>query len=175
MVVSLPPDLERLVQRQVESGKYATAIEALLAGMHLLDQQEDDSELENHPGLKRAIAIGWEASQPGEVIDGPIAMNQILEDLRSRHCQRASMNPQFRPTQPAMQDIQETTKYLPQNFGFSQAERLVQKLNIQFSRIVQFPQIGKPRNDLLLGSRTLLVDQHLIFIFRSEMTLRFYE
>ena len=27
MVVSLPPDLERLVQRQVESGKYATAIE----------------------------------------------------------------------------------------------------------------------------------------------------
>ena len=41
MVVSLPPDLERLVQRQVESGKYATAIEALLAGMHLLDQQED--------------------------------------------------------------------------------------------------------------------------------------
>ena len=27
MVVSLPPDLEFLVQRQVESGKYATAIE----------------------------------------------------------------------------------------------------------------------------------------------------
>ena len=27
MVASLPPDLERLVQRQVESGKYATAIE----------------------------------------------------------------------------------------------------------------------------------------------------
>ena len=85
MVVSLPPDLERLVQRQVESGKYATAIETLLAGMHLLDQQEDDSELENHPGLKRAVTIGWEASQWGEVIDGPIAMNQILEDLRSRY------------------------------------------------------------------------------------------
>ena len=85
MVVSLPPDLERLVQRQVESGKYATAIEALLAGMHLLDQQEDDSELENHLGLKRLVSIGWEASQRGEVIDGPIAMNQILEDLRSRY------------------------------------------------------------------------------------------
>ena len=49
------------------------------------------------------------------------------------------MNPQFRLTQPAMQDIQETAEDLAQNFGFSQAERFVQKLNIQFSRIVQFP------------------------------------
>ena len=39
MVIALPPELERLVQRQVESGKYETAIEALLAGMNLLDQQ----------------------------------------------------------------------------------------------------------------------------------------
>ena len=85
MIISLPPDLESLVQRQVESRKYATAIEAFLAGMHLLDQQEDDSELENHPRLKRLVAIGWEASQRGEVIDGPIAMSQILEDLQSRY------------------------------------------------------------------------------------------
>ena len=40
------------------------------------------------------------------------------------------MSPQFRLTQPAMQDIQETTEYLAKNFGFSQAERFVQKLNI---------------------------------------------
>ena len=73
------------------------------------------------------------------------------------------MNPQFRLTQPAMQDIQETAEDLAQNFGFSQAERFVQKLNIQFSRIVQFPQMGKTRNDILLGVRTLLVDRHLIF------------
>ena len=44
MIISLPPDLERLVQRQVESGKYATAIEAIFVGMNLLDQQ-DETEL----------------------------------------------------------------------------------------------------------------------------------
>ena len=73
------------------------------------------------------------------------------------------MNPQFRLTQPAMQDLKEISEYLAQNFGFSQAEKFVQKLNIQFLRIVQFPRMGKPRNDLLAGSRTLLVDRHLIF------------
>ena len=35
--------------------------------------------------LRREVLIGWEASQRGEVVDSPTAMNQILEDLRSRY------------------------------------------------------------------------------------------
>ncbi|MFM7448097.1 MAG: type II toxin-antitoxin system ParD family antitoxin [Leptolyngbyaceae cyanobacterium] len=37
----LPPEHEELVQRQLASGKYQTAIEVLLAGAKLLEQQED--------------------------------------------------------------------------------------------------------------------------------------
>ena len=73
------------------------------------------------------------------------------------------MNPQFRLTQPAMRDIQEITDYLAQKSGFLQSEKFIQKLNAQFARIVLFPRSGKPRNDLLTGSRKVSIDQYLIF------------
>ncbi len=84
MQISLPPEIEALIERQLSSGKYKTAIEVLLAGIHLLDEQETLyqgrlSELQN------AAQIGWQASQRGEVVDGAVAMNQILTDVRSSH------------------------------------------------------------------------------------------
>jgi antitoxin ParD1/3/4 len=41
MQIALPPELEDLIKRQLASGKYQTAIEVLLAGAKLLEQQED--------------------------------------------------------------------------------------------------------------------------------------
>jgi toxin ParE1/3/4 len=44
------------------------------------------------------------------------------------------MNPQFRLTESALRDMQEITEYLAKNYGFSQSERFVQKLNAKFDR-----------------------------------------
>ena len=86
MVIALPPELEILVQNQVENGNYENAIDALFAGMNLLvQQQEAMGDERSQIELRREVVIGWEASQRGEVVDGPTAMNQILEDLRSRY------------------------------------------------------------------------------------------
>ena len=86
MVIALPPELEILVQNQVENGNYENAIDALFAGMNLLvQQQEAVGDERSQIELRREVLIGWEASQRGEVMDGPTAMNQILEDLRSRY------------------------------------------------------------------------------------------
>jgi len=86
MVIALPPELEILVQNQVENGNYENAIDALFAGMNLLvQQQETVGDERSQIELRREVLIGWEASQRGEVVDGPTAMNQILEDLRSRY------------------------------------------------------------------------------------------
>ena len=86
MVIALPPELEILVQNQVENGNYENAIDALFAGMNLLvQQQEAVGDERSQIELRREVLIGWEASQCGEVVDGPTAMNQILEDLRSRY------------------------------------------------------------------------------------------
>jgi len=89
MVIALPPKLKILVQNQVENGNYENAINALFAGMNLLvQQQEAVGDERSRIELRREVLIGWEASQRGEVVDGPTAMNQILEDLRSRYATR---------------------------------------------------------------------------------------
>ncbi|PSB46522.1 type II toxin-antitoxin system ParD family antitoxin [Cyanosarcina cf. burmensis CCALA 770] len=83
MQIVLPPELEDLVQRQLASGKYQTAIEVILAGV-LLQQQEDiyQGRLQE---LQQEARIGWEAFQRGEIVDGPTAMAQICANLRDRY------------------------------------------------------------------------------------------
>jgi antitoxin ParD1/3/4 len=84
MQIVLPPEVEALVQRQLTSGKYQNAIEVILAGIKLLEQQEDiyQGRLQN---LQEEARIGWEASQKGEVVDGVTAMAQIRANVRSRY------------------------------------------------------------------------------------------
>jgi antitoxin ParD1/3/4 len=84
MQIVLPPEVEAMVQRQVASGKYMNALEVILAGVKLLEQQEDiyQGRLQE---LQEEARIGLEASRRGEVVDGPVAMAQIRANLRSRH------------------------------------------------------------------------------------------
>lgn len=86
MVVALPPELERLVQRQVESGKYETAIDALFAGMNLLDQQnEPELDSEQLTILRREVKLGMDAIDRGEFLDGPTAMEALRQRNRQRY------------------------------------------------------------------------------------------
>ncbi|MFN6563159.1 MAG: type II toxin-antitoxin system ParD family antitoxin [Nostoc sp. ChiSLP01] len=84
MQIVLPPEVEALVQRQLTSGKYQNALEVILAGIKLLEQQEDiyQGRLQD---LQQEARIGWEASRRGEVVDGSIAMAQIRANVRSRY------------------------------------------------------------------------------------------
>jgi len=67
MQIFLPPEVEALLQRQLTSGKYQNAIEVILAGIKLLEQQEDiyQGRLEE---LQQEARIGLEASQQGKVM-----------------------------------------------------------------------------------------------------------
>ena len=84
MQIVLPPEVEALVQRQLISGKYKSAIEVILAGVKLLEQQQDiyQGRLQE---LQQDALIGWEASQRGEVVDGATAMAQIRANMHSRY------------------------------------------------------------------------------------------
>jgi antitoxin ParD1/3/4 len=84
MQIVLPPEVEILVQRQLTSGKYNTALEVILAGIQLLEQQEDIYR-GRLPELQKDALIGWESSQSGQVVDGEIAMAQIRAKLHSRY------------------------------------------------------------------------------------------
>ena len=84
MQIILPPELETLIQHQLDSGKYQTAVEVLLAGVKRLEQQEDiyQGRLQE---LQQDARIGWEAAERGELIDGATAMADIRANLRSRY------------------------------------------------------------------------------------------
>lgn len=84
MQIVLPPELEQLIQRQIAAGKYQSALDVITAGIHLLDQQENIYQ-GRLAELQRDARIGWEAAQCGEIVEGPTAMAQIRENLRSRH------------------------------------------------------------------------------------------
>ncbi len=84
MQIVLPPDLEQLVQRQISSGKYQSALEVISAGVRLLEQQEElyQGRLQE---LQQEAQIGWDAAQRGELVEGATGMAQIRANLRLRH------------------------------------------------------------------------------------------
>ena len=84
MQIVLPPELEQLVQHQIEIGKYKSAIEVITAGVHLLQQQEDiyKGRLQE---LQQEVLIGWDAAQRGELVEGTTAIKQIRANLKKRH------------------------------------------------------------------------------------------
>lgn len=84
MQVFLPPELEQLIQGQIATGKYRSALEVITAGLHLLEQQDDIYE-GRLMELQQDAQIGQEAAQREEVLEGSIAMNQIRENLQLRH------------------------------------------------------------------------------------------
>lgn len=88
MQITLPPELENLVQRQLASGKYQNAIEVIVAGVQLLEQQNDlyQGRLQE---LQQEALIGWEAAQRGELVDGITAMTQIRVNLHTRNSAQA--------------------------------------------------------------------------------------
>jgi antitoxin ParD1/3/4 len=89
MQIVLPPEVEAFVQRQLISGKYNSAIEVILAGVKLLEQQQDiyQGRLQE---LQQDALSGWEASQRGEVVDGATAMAQIRANMRLRSAHQQS-------------------------------------------------------------------------------------
>ncbi len=81
------------------------------------------------------------------------------------------MEPEYRLTQPAMQDTQDISEYLAEKAGFTQAETFIQKLNAQFTRIARFPKLGRLRDDLQPGCRMLFVDRYKIFYIPSDRSI----
>jgi antitoxin ParD1/3/4 len=88
MQIILSPEVEALVQRQLSNGKYQSVLDVILAGVQLLEQQED-LYLGRLEELQEEAQLGWEAAQNGEVVEGAIAMAQIRANLRSRHSETA--------------------------------------------------------------------------------------
>jgi toxin ParE1/3/4 len=72
------------------------------------------------------------------------------------------MTSQFRLTKPAIQDIQQIADYIATQYGLAQSEIFLTKLDAKFAKIVQFPNFGRQRDEILPGIRSLSIDNYLI-------------
>jgi len=78
------------------------------------------------------------------------------------------MTPQFRITEPAIQDIEEIADYIAKQSGLEQSERFLSKLDVKFAKISQFPSLGRRRDEILPGLRSLTIDNYLILYMPIE-------
>ena len=80
MNISLTPELEQLIQTQIESGKYSSAEAVILAGIKLLEERERIYK-GRFEELKKEVTIGIEELERGESLDG----REVIEQLRQKN------------------------------------------------------------------------------------------
>ncbi len=82
--------------------------------------------------------------------------------------------PQFRLTEPAIQDIEEIADYIAKQGGLEQSERFLSKLDAKFAKITQFPNLGRRRDEILPGLRSLTIDDYLILYMLTEQDVEIF-
>ena len=79
MNVSLTPELEKLVEHKVQSGRYQSASEVVREGLRLLDDQDRLREVQLE-AVRHKIQIGLEQLDRGEGIPG----EQVLAEMKRK-------------------------------------------------------------------------------------------
>ena len=85
MNVSLTPELEKLVNKKVESGRYTSASEVIREGLRLLEEHDELRRIKLET-LKREIARGVESLERGE--GKPLDIEAIKAEGRKKLAKR---------------------------------------------------------------------------------------
>ena len=81
MNLTLPPELESFVAKQIQGGQFPNADAVIGEGLRLLRDQEVDLQM-GLEDLKREIAIGIEQADQGKVTS--FSAVEILAELRAQ-------------------------------------------------------------------------------------------
>jgi toxin ParE1/3/4 len=65
-------------------------------------------------------------------------------------------------TSPANQDVEDILREISDRSSFDRADRFLKQLNEKLRKIVNFPNLGKPRPEWGESYRTLILDNYLI-------------
>jgi antitoxin ParD1/3/4 len=83
MNVSLTPELEKLVEQKVKSGRYITASEVIREGLRLLEERDLLRQAQRDE-IRRAIKAGNDQLARGEGIPGEEVFERIRKKSRTR-------------------------------------------------------------------------------------------
>jgi len=78
MEISLPPELEIMVQTRVASGRSGSASDVVREALELMADRDQLDE------LRRLVAIGIEQADRGELIEGAEAFEKVREQIRQK-------------------------------------------------------------------------------------------
>ncbi len=79
MTISLPSELEQLIEERIQSGRYHSAVEVIVDALHLLRQRDEQDE-QKRENLRRDLAAGLEQINQGKV--GPLNAKETLARIR---------------------------------------------------------------------------------------------
>jgi putative addiction module CopG family antidote len=80
MVIHLNPELEALIQKDVERGPYQSADEFVARAIQMLHEQEQWLA-DNRADIAASIEHGFAQAERGELVDG----DEAFQQLRQRH------------------------------------------------------------------------------------------
>ena len=80
MDVHLSPELEQVVQNQLESGRYGSVSDLVGEALRLLAQR-DDLFLLGAAETRKQVEAGWQAAERGELVDGDETFDRIDAEL----------------------------------------------------------------------------------------------
>jgi len=80
MTIRLTPELEALIQKDVERGRYQSADEFVAQAVQMLHEQEQWLA-ENRADVVAKIEHGFAQAERGELVDG----DEAFQQLRQRH------------------------------------------------------------------------------------------
>ena len=83
MNISLTPELEELVQKKVESGRYSSASEVVRAALRLLEQ-EDELRETRLAAMRSQVREGIEQAERGELLDGEEVVARVKKRAASK-------------------------------------------------------------------------------------------
>jgi antitoxin ParD1/3/4 len=87
MTIHIKPELEQLIQKDVERGPYQTMDEFVERALHMLHEQEEWLSA-NKAEISAKIEEGYAAAQRGELIDGDQVRTEMEEKKRVWHAGR---------------------------------------------------------------------------------------
>jgi antitoxin ParD1/3/4 len=88
-MIMFTPEIETLIQTQLQSGNYTTQEEVVLAGLQLLEHR-DSIYQGRFEELRQEVLVGVEEADRGELIDGDVVFQQLREKLEQRRNQANS-------------------------------------------------------------------------------------